>query len=543
MSADLITNWAVETGIAITCLIGFILIIRRPFARRFGAGAAYALWALPLIRLFMPPINIPILKPGIDTANAHEIIISAEIIRNMAALDTFTPLTTPPPSLDVNWLGLAVIVWGGIAAVWLIKECLRQSQYVKNLRRNSRPLDGASLGAAKNAATKSGFKSLPNIRVSTTHTGPLVTGILRPVIILPHNFAMTFTAEQQEMTLLHELSHIKRRDLWAAFAALTFRALNWPNPLVHFAAHRFRADQEAACDATVLRIMGGKVESTRTYAETLLQAATAAQQLRPAPVYNMPMGLTIYHPLKERLMMMTATTRKTTLMSRLAAGTLIASAIALTAPLSLAGQQNKDEMAGKPHERTMSKRVIKSVEDVDGVKTKTHYEIVTKDGVTTAYSIDKKGKKTKIDPATIKTKHGHVMTETHSGPHNMDVMVMRGSDGMDIEKHIKIITEDEMGSPDGQHKKVIVRTMKDGQDMSGKNVQVYAFSSSDDVHVDIDGKGHHMSHGAPAKAMVSAAHDLIDNLDDDKFSDKTKRKLEKARKALKDAQDAIAAEK
>lgn len=543
MSAEIIIQWAIQTGIAITCLIGFILIIRRPFARRFGAGAAYALWALPLIRLFMPPVNIPILKPNIDITNTTETLISTEIATNIATLNTFAPLTTARPMFDINWLGLAAVLWIAIAMLWLGRECFRQSHYARDLRRNSLPLETDVLKAANKAAKKSGFKSIPNIRISTTHTGPLVTGILRPMIILPHSFAKQFTPKQQEMTLLHELSHIKRRDLWAAFAALIFRAVNWPNPVVHYAARRFRADQEAACDATVLKLMGDTKETTRTYAETLLQAAKAAQTPHLTAAYTMPMGLTIYHPLKERLMMMTQTTRKTTLMSRLAAGTLIASAIALTAPLSLAGHHGEDEMAGKPHAKTMSKRVIKSVEDVDGVKTKTHYEIVTKNGVTKAYSIDRDGNRTEVDPATIKTKHGHVMTETHSGPHNMDVMVMHGPDGADIEKHIKIITENEMGGPDGQHKKVIVRTMKDGQEMSGKNVQVYAFSSADDVHVDIDGNGHHMSHGAPAKAMVGAAHDLIDNLDDDKFSNKTKRKLEKARKALKEAQEAIASEK
>ena len=37
-------DWALQTGLSITVLIGIIMIVRRPFARTFGAGAAYALW-------------------------------------------------------------------------------------------------------------------------------------------------------------------------------------------------------------------------------------------------------------------------------------------------------------------------------------------------------------------------------------------------------------------------------------------------------------------------------------------------------------------
>ena len=40
-------------------LIVLALLLRRPVARHLGAGAAYALWFLPLARLLFPPVTLP----------------------------------------------------------------------------------------------------------------------------------------------------------------------------------------------------------------------------------------------------------------------------------------------------------------------------------------------------------------------------------------------------------------------------------------------------------------------------------------------------
>ena len=98
-----------------------------------------------------------------------------------------------------------------------------------------------------------------------------MTGVLNPVIILPQRFETEFETEQRSFALTHELAHLKRKDHWVALTALVFRTVNWPNPLVHFAAHRLRADQEAACDAYVVRLTGG--DAVHSYAETLVKAA------------------------------------------------------------------------------------------------------------------------------------------------------------------------------------------------------------------------------------------------------------------------------
>ena len=48
-------SWLVDTLVTTAALIALVLVLRRPVARMFGPGLAYALWILPLLRLALPP--------------------------------------------------------------------------------------------------------------------------------------------------------------------------------------------------------------------------------------------------------------------------------------------------------------------------------------------------------------------------------------------------------------------------------------------------------------------------------------------------------
>ncbi|MEO6581934.1 MAG: M56 family metallopeptidase, partial [Sphingomicrobium sp.] len=50
--------WAAGTAIAVSILIGVVLLVRGPVARTFGARAAYALWLAPGLRAVMPSLPV-----------------------------------------------------------------------------------------------------------------------------------------------------------------------------------------------------------------------------------------------------------------------------------------------------------------------------------------------------------------------------------------------------------------------------------------------------------------------------------------------------
>jgi TonB family protein len=90
------------------------------------------------------------------------------------------------------------------------------------------------------------------ILTSSRVPGPLATGLLRPIILLPDS-AGTWTRARRRAVLAHEAAHIRRRDPAILLGAHIATAVYWFHPLCWLAAARLRAESERACDDAALR--------------------------------------------------------------------------------------------------------------------------------------------------------------------------------------------------------------------------------------------------------------------------------------------------
>lgn len=92
---------------------------------------------------------------------------------------------------------------------------------------------------------------LPEVRFARRVNSPVITGLFHPVLLLPAR-ASGWTSETLKMVMLHELGHLKRRDLWTSLAGQIACALHWFNPLVWILRKRLTHECEYACDAHVI---------------------------------------------------------------------------------------------------------------------------------------------------------------------------------------------------------------------------------------------------------------------------------------------------
>ena len=83
----------------------------------------------------------------------------------------------------------------------------------------------------------------------------MVTGVLRPTIILPSRRWACLSASQQEMAICHEVMHVGRGDLWLGLVPSLAERIFFFHPLAHLAAREYVVAREAACDAAVLRVL------------------------------------------------------------------------------------------------------------------------------------------------------------------------------------------------------------------------------------------------------------------------------------------------
>jgi len=217
---EAIQNWVVQTGLMVSLLIVIILMIRRPFARMFGANAAYALWSLPVIRVFLPGFSIPEgwlpsrFRPEpvpLPSQQGFEVLPEIAISPSNPPALAFTPETAAQGTLALG--SILITIWICIAAFWLIYQLYQQVRFKTRLVGESSVPNQILNNEITDAVDSVGLRKSPEVRVSTLGLGPLVTGVVNPLVILPQDFEQRFDKQQRHFALVHEFAHIKRCDL------------------------------------------------------------------------------------------------------------------------------------------------------------------------------------------------------------------------------------------------------------------------------------------------------------------------------------------
>ena len=352
---------ALEAAIAATLLILLVLAIRKPVARHFGAGIAYALWLLPVARLLLPPLPHQVslfswLKmPAAAEPEAavwtdgHPAFLPAETGIAMPPSAFEAPARVSPPAPELHAAsppdlllvaGLAALAIWLTGAAWVLLRSLRtHMQFMAIVEREGEPVTGDLASLSLEIAREAGLKRMPRVVTSLISSGPFVTGLLRPAVVLPAWFEQDYTRAEARAALAHELTHVKRGDLWALQASEIFVALMWFNPLAYIARQAFRTDQEAACDADVLR--RGHA-SPHAYGATLVKAVRMQMPARIALTTSLPLT----HALKERLKLMSypAPDTRRRWIGFGAALLLGTTALVGTASVAAAGENTKKEL-------------------------------------------------------------------------------------------------------------------------------------------------------------------------------------------------------
>lgn len=254
-----------------TAAIVAIALLRRPLRHCFGAPVAYYVWAL------LPAMTL-----------------AAAFGRPDAAAGTPTMVLFPGPAAATA-TGATAEAAGGIALgpllllLWAVGVLVMLAIRIRQQWHWRRALGALRVGADGIA------------RAGAHASLPALAGWPRPCIVLPADFAARFPPAEQVLVVAHERRHLARGDLHAQLAYELLRALLWFHPLLHWAAPRFRHDQELACDAEVLAMHRDAVPD---YARALLRAT-------PFPLPPLATSWGSVHPLKERLAMLQLPPRST----------------------------------------------------------------------------------------------------------------------------------------------------------------------------------------------------------------------------------------
>jgi hypothetical protein len=132
-------------------------------------------------------------------------------------------------------------------------------------------------------------------------SGPALFGVWRPRLLFPLGLADQLSDEELRLVVLHELGHLKRRDLFLQGLLVVSQAVHWFNPLVWLAGRLAREDRELACDEFVMAHTSHS--GSHAYAKTLLRVLGLSRPGRPMlPAVGI---LETKNQIKQRIIMIT----------------------------------------------------------------------------------------------------------------------------------------------------------------------------------------------------------------------------------------------
>ena len=183
---------------------------------------------------------------------------------------------SPAPQTTQRELDPARLVLG----LWLLGACavlawngVTHFRFLSYLRRWSAPVtDQDAIAAFNRLGDQLGLDRRPRLLVCQGLKVPMLAGILRPAILLPQG---NVSGEELGFSLLHELTHYRRGDIWLKLLAMWVNALYWFNPLAWYMLRLVERDTELACDEDALSRLSRSDYSA--YGQTILAAVARLQ--------------------------------------------------------------------------------------------------------------------------------------------------------------------------------------------------------------------------------------------------------------------------
>ena len=222
--------------------------------------AAPAAEALPRVSDEAPPEATPMANPATDSRVSPPPGLAKPSSQSAAPVGARFRISWST-ALFAAWLA-GVLCLGGGVVVGSIRLHRRLAQLA--------PLtDPDLLGSLRDYRHALGVDTELPLAESPEMATPALYGFLKPRLLLPSGFMGRFSANERRFILLHELAHVKRRDILFNWLVAGLQIAHWFNPLIWFGFARWRADRELACDELALEAAGPG--HNREYGETILR--------------------------------------------------------------------------------------------------------------------------------------------------------------------------------------------------------------------------------------------------------------------------------
>ena len=326
-------------------LIAALFAFRGVLRRFLDARVIYLFWVLVALRLLLPfdvPVSVTAARylppapwtSAMDFDTVPFVSASAPVVPNSVA----PPAAASLREILLNEKTLAIVWAAGVATV-LLAYFWASLSFRRQLSRSGRRAGKRTEQAVSSCSRAMGLNPIPVLEMDAL-SGPALFGVWRPRLLFPLGLADQLSDEELRLVVLHELGHLKRRDLLLQGLLVVSQAVHWFNPLVWLAGRLAREDRELACDEFVMAHTSHS--GSHAYAKTLLRVLGLS---RPGRSMLPAVGiLETKNQIKQRIIMITK--YQSTNARRLMLGT--ASILAVSAGLLMVNAADNGSNASAP---------------------------------------------------------------------------------------------------------------------------------------------------------------------------------------------------
>ena len=265
-----------QTALLAAALVMLDLLL----GHRLRSALRYGLWLLLVVKLLLPPSLLlptgagywlgPWFARPVVVQPPARYQVTAEAVDPTLEIAWNPPVVTPAaPHASLSLHAKLLLAWAA-GALLLALGMMVRNRPIGRLARSAGDASADLQALLREAAASVGLRRVPALRISEANHSPALCGFLQPAILLPRALAGRLSRDGLRAVLLHELTHLRRQDLWVNLLQALVQVLWWWNPLVWLANARIRTLREQAVDEGV---MFATQQDRAAYPATLVEVA------------------------------------------------------------------------------------------------------------------------------------------------------------------------------------------------------------------------------------------------------------------------------
>lgn len=284
--ADMAIRWRVKASLryCLWCLLLVKLVLPATFASPTGIGHLLGMnFSVKLPQIRQPATQIHTSLASVQTdrdftrftngLNTSQVVANGRVVkaRNLPlfAIGQYRHIA-------LNWHGCVFVAWF-LGVLVFSAVFIRRLASVTAMVAQSESAPARLVDILRICRGKVGVRGNVELRLSNRMVSPAVCGLLRPVIVIPTDLLEKTNRSKLAVIFIHELSHVKRADLWVNLFQTTLQIFYFYNPFLWLTNACVRRVREQAVDEMVLTRLNGAVT---IYSSMLIDIAEKAF-LRP----------------------------------------------------------------------------------------------------------------------------------------------------------------------------------------------------------------------------------------------------------------------